>query len=178
MMAIETKPVEDTVPKINNELAVGEDLEFQRKWWKVERGIWIFFLLLIIADVLGVFGRGWLAKAHVTTGDQSMDITYERTERFNTPSTLRIVLSPAIVRDGKVQLWASESLVKALGNQRVVPQPATSAIGQNGILYTFPVTGPGMSVEFSLTPTSIGSNQVSFQSPGFERADLKIWVMP
>ena len=71
-MAIETKPVEDTVQKINNELAVGEDLEFQRKWWKVERGIWIFFLLLIIADLLGAFGRGWLAKAHRAASDNSL----------------------------------------------------------------------------------------------------------
>lgn len=42
-MQLETKPVEDTVPKVNNEVAVGEDLNFQRAWWKVERGIWIFF---------------------------------------------------------------------------------------------------------------------------------------
>jgi len=177
-MPIETKPVEDSVPKINEELAVGEDLEFQRVWWKIERAIWIFFLLLIIADVLGVFGRGWLAKAHKATTDQSLDISYERVERFNTPSILTIKLSPEIVRDGKVQLWASEALVKALGNQRVVPQPAVSAIGQAGILYTFPVTGQPMSVEFSLTPASVGESHVSFQAPGFEKVNLKIWVMP
>jgi hypothetical protein len=177
-MALETKPVEDTVPKLNDEIAVGEDLEFQRKWWKVERGIWIFFLLLIIADVLGIFGRGWLAKAHKSAYDQSLDITYERVERFNTPSDLRIQLSPAVVQEGKAQLWVSEDLVKALGNQRVVPEPETSAVGQNGILYTFPVTGPKMSVEFTLTPSSVGRNKISFQAPGFEKVDLGIFVMP
>ena len=177
-MPVATKPVEDTVPKINNELAVGEDLEFQRKWWKVERGIWIFFLLLIIADLLGAFGRGWLAKAHRIAADKSLDVTYERVERFNTPSILRVSLSPTIAQNGKAQLWVSESLVKELGNQRVVPQPEQSIVGQNGILYTFPVSGPQMTLEFALTPPSVGSNKISFQAPGHERVDLGIWVMP
>ena len=177
-MALQTKPVEDTVPKINDELAVGEDLDFQRKWWKVERGIWIFFLLLVIADVLGAFGRGWLAKAHRSTQDGSLDVTYERVERYSTPSILRVTLSPNVVHGGIAQLWVSEDLVKTLGNQRVVPQPQSSAIGQNGILYTFPATGPKMSVEFSLTPTSVGSKHISMRSPEYQKVDLDIWVMP
>lgn len=177
-MPLKTKPVGDTVPKINDEVAVGEDLDFQRAWWRVERGIWIFFLLLIIADLLGAFGRGWLAKAHVTTHDQSLDVSYERIERYGTPSILRIELPASIIHDGKAQLWVSEDLVKSLGNQKVVPQPERSVVGQNGILYTFPVSTPPMTLEFGLQPTSIGVNRISFQSPGFEKLDLKIWVMP
>jgi hypothetical protein len=107
-----------------------------------------------------------------------LEITYERIERFRTPSILRVALSPSVVHDGKARLWVSESLVKSLGNERVVPQPESSAIGQNGILYTFPVTGSPMSVEFALVPASVGSNPISFQSPGFEKLNLKIWVMP
>jgi hypothetical protein len=177
-MTTKTKPVGDTVPKIDNEVAVGEDLEFQRKWWIVERIIWIFFLLLIIADVLGLFGRGWLAKAHVLAPDKSLDISYERVERFSTRSILRVNVAPELIHDGKAQLWVSESLVKSLGNQRVVPQPETSALGNSGILYTFPVTGPPMTIEFALAPVSIGSNEISFQSPGSSKVHLKIWVMP
>lgn len=177
-MPVSTKPITDSIPKVNNEVAVGEDLDFQRTWWRLERVIWIFFLLLIIADLLGVFGRGWLAKAHAATHDNSLDATYERVERFNTPSILRIHLSSETAHDGKAQLWTSESLVKELGNQRLVPQPISSAGGPNGVLYTFPITGPSMTVAFALMPSSVGSNQVSFQSPGFEKLDLKIWVMP
>jgi len=177
-MPLQTKPVEDTVPKINNEVAVGEDLDFQRAWWRVERGIWIFFLVLIIADLLGAFGRGWLAKAHATTQDKSLDVSYERIQRYSTPSILRIKIPGSIVHDSKAQLWVSEDLVKSLGNQRVVPHPDRSVLGRNGILYTFPVSTPPMTLQFALQPTSIGTNHISFQSPGFERLDLKIWVMP
>ena len=52
-----TQPVTDSVPKINDELAVGEDLAFQRRWWRFENAVWIFFALLVILDLIGAFGR-------------------------------------------------------------------------------------------------------------------------
>ena len=178
MAATSTKPIGDTVPKLNDEIAVGENLEFQRKWWVVERLVWIFFTCLIIADFLGAFGRGWLANAKYQTPDKSLDIKYESIERFHAPSILAINFAPSVVQNGKVALWVSDSLVKSLGNQRIMPQPETSAIGEKGILYTFPTSGPQMTVQFDLNPGTIGTNQISFQVPGSDKADLKIWVMP
>lgn len=60
-----TRRVKDDVPRYNDEVAVGEDLEFQRKWWKFENAVWLFFGVIILCDILGVFGRGWLAKARL-----------------------------------------------------------------------------------------------------------------
>ena len=53
MAAPATSPVEDSVPKINEEVAVGEDLAFQRKWWIFERSLWVFFALLLVATAEG-----------------------------------------------------------------------------------------------------------------------------
>jgi hypothetical protein len=38
------KPVTDPVAKINKELAVGEDLAFQRRWWRFEGVVWAIFV--------------------------------------------------------------------------------------------------------------------------------------
>jgi hypothetical protein len=173
-----TEPVGDSVPKINNEIAVGSDLEFQRKWWKFEKFVWAFFTLLLILNVCGFFGRGPFAKAHRITHDGSLEVSYERLERYGTPSVLRIQFSPVAIRNGKVQLWVSESLVKALGNQRVSPEPDTSAIGHGGILYTFAATTLPATVQFSLQPATVGSTRVAFQVPGFERFSADIFVFP
>ncbi len=54
-----TKPVEDSVPKVSEAVAVGENLDFQRSWWRFERVVWSVFLVILICDVLGLFGRGW-----------------------------------------------------------------------------------------------------------------------
>ena len=43
-----SKSIDDSVAKVDGEVAVGEDLEFQRKWWKFERAIWVFFFLVLV----------------------------------------------------------------------------------------------------------------------------------
>lgn len=172
------KPVEDTVPKVNDEVAVGADLDFQRRWWRMERIVWILFALLVLLDLLGVFGRGPLAKAHLQTSDGSMQISYERVERFGTPSELRVHFGSQAVHDGLVQLWVSDNIVKPLGNRRVIPEPLKSVIGQGGILYTFPATNTPASVAFALEPASVGVQDVSMRIPGFEEVRAKILVMP
>src|SRR5437764_156048 len=137
----ETKPVEDSIAKVNDDLAVGSDPGFQSKWERFERVIWIVLIVFIVLSAAGLFGRGPLAKAHARSPDGSLDITYERIERFGAPSVMRIRYSPAAVQNGFLPLWVSDALIKGLGAQRVVPQPAKAALENNGISYSFPVTG-------------------------------------
>ena len=162
---IPTVPVEDSVAKIGDELAVGEDLEFQRRWWRFERAIWIFFAVIVVLDMCGAFGRGPLADAHKRSTSGALDLRYERVERFSTPSILTIQVAPQAVHSGKVQLWVSNSVVKQLGNQRIIPQPASSTNNDGGVLYTFP-TLPGSrpaSVEFALQPAERGSSSLTIR---------------
>ncbi len=173
-----TTPITDSVPKVNNEIAVGDDLEFQYRWWKFEHAVWIVFVLIVIADLLGCFGRGWLANAEYKSPDGLTDIHYERVERFSTPSILTINFSPKAVKDGEIKLWASEEVVKPLGNQRVIPAPSKSALSHAGILYTFPASAVPSSVEFALEPASPGIYPVRFQVADAKPITLKIYVMP
>jgi hypothetical protein len=161
----QTAPVADSVAKIGNELAVGEDLEFQRKWWRFEKAIWVLFILILVLDLAGVFGRGPVAKAHVITPGGAMIVDYERIERFSTPSILTIHFGPSAVHDGKIQLWVSDTITKSLGNQRIVPQPVTSTIGNGGILYTFDTTPLPDSIAFALQPSKPGIARFQLRMP-------------
>ena len=173
-----TKPVEDTVSKVNDELAVGSDLEFQHKWWRFTRVLWIVFTAIIVADLLGCFGRGFLANARLQTSDGAMNVKYERIERFSTPSILRVEFGPAAIHDGKIELWISETFIKSLGNQRVVPQPLSSVVGQGGISYTFPATTVPAAVEFALEPLTPGIYNLALRTPGSQELHARIFVMP
>lgn len=173
-----TTPVEDSIEKVNDEIAVGSDLEFQRRWWRFERVIWIVFGLLVLADLLGFFGRGHFAKARLRTSDGMMDIQYERIERAATPSILIVQFAPSAIHDGKVRLWASESIVKRLGAQRVIPEPSASAIGDGGISYTFSAGTAPASVQFALQPLAPGIHSLSLRVPGSEQMTMNILVMP
>ena len=173
-----TKPVEDSVPKVDNTVAVGEDLEFQRRWWKFEHIIWIVFSLILVADVLGAFGRGYLAKAELHAPDGSLNVKYERVERASTPSIMTLQFGPTAIQNGAIHLFISESLIKELGTQRISPQPASSVIGDNGVTYTFPITNPPATVELSLQSSFPGRQHFSLQIPGSEPLSATVFVVP
>lgn len=176
--AIRNTPVEDTVPKVNGEVAVGEDPEFQRRWWKFESAVFIVFTILVILDLSGVFGRGPLAKAHKATPDGVMDVTYERIERTGTPSVLKVEFGRSAIQAGSIQLWADEDLVTKLGNKQIAPQPAQSVIGDGGIHYTFSATSQPATAVFSLQPSAPGLYHLTLRVSGTSELHFKILVMP
>ncbi len=175
---IRKSPVEDTVPKVNGEVAVGEDPEFQRKWWKFESAVFIIFTLLVLLDLAGVFGRGPLAKAHKSTPDGVMNVTYERIERTGTPSVLKVEFGNNAIQGSEIQLWANENLVTKLGNKQVAPQPAKSVIGDDGIHYTFDATKQSATAVFSLQPSAPGLYDLTLRVSASSELHFKILVMP
>ncbi len=174
----ETKPIEDSISKVNNEIAVGSDLEFQIRWERFERVVWVVLTIFILLSLAGVFGRGPAAKARLRATDGSMEIKYERVQRFGAPSVVEISFPGSSIRDGSVQLWAGDSLLKPLGAQRVIPEPVRSEIGGGGILYTFPATTAPASIEFQTQPTALGSSELKLQVPGKAELKARIFVMP
>lgn len=172
------EPFQDTIPKVDGAIAVGEDLEFQQRWWRFETAAWYLLALLLVADALGAFGQGWLAHAHARTRNGALDVQYERIERAGTPSMLTIHAGPAAVRDGTVELLASESVVKGLGAERVIPQPKVSAVGPRGITYIFPVSETPATMSFELRPNSIGWNEVTLTAAGGATVHFPVLVLP
>jgi hypothetical protein len=150
-------PVIDSVPKVNHEVAVGEDLEFQRKWWAFEKLVWTFFAVILLLALLGLFGRGWLARTEKHSSDGNLTLKYDRIQRTGTPSDLTVIFGPNAIRNGQVRLFLSESVINDLGAQRISPQPQTSSLGDGGITYTFPATGRPATVVISDQPSGPGS---------------------
>jgi hypothetical protein len=168
----------DAVATVDNAVAIGEDLAFQERWWKFEHIIWVFFALVLIADALGAFGRGWLANAELKAPSSAMDIRYERVERVSTPSIITINFAPEAVNQGKVQLFASDSIVQKLGADRVIPQPEQSSIGNGGITYTFAGNNVPATVQFELQPPAPGIYNWTLQVPGQQPVNARVVVMP
>lgn len=173
-----TTPVNDSVPKVSNEVAVGEDLNFQRKWWRFERVIWSIFFVILILDVLGVFGRGWLADSKRSSGDQTLTVDYERIERASTPSIITLHFGPAAVRDGRIQLFVSEDIIKELGAQRISPQPAVSALSEGGITYSFDAANSPAIAQIALQPSFPGLHHFRMQVVNGEAVEAKVFVFP
>jgi hypothetical protein len=178
----QTAPVEDTVPKIDDTLAVGEDLDFQRRWWRFERIVWSLFLIILICDLLGLFGRGWLANARRATPDDALTLDYERIERASTPSVMTLTFGSAAIQNpgpnGQIQIFVSDSVVKPLGAQRISPQPSISAVGEDGITYTFAATHAPAVVQIALEPSFPGLHPFHIQLANEPPIEAKVFVVP
>jgi hypothetical protein len=179
MASARTRPVEDSVPKVADDLAVGEDLDFQHRWWCFEAVIWIVFAVILALDLSGLLGRGPLAKASAKTPDGTMKIDYERVERFQTPSVMTIYFGPNAVAHGQIQLWVSEGVIKPLGNQRIIPQPQISVLNGDGILYTWPTTAHPNTVAFALNPSTPGEQTFTIRLTATgDTITRHVFVMP
>ena len=168
----------DSIAKVDEEVAVGENLDFQRRWWRFERWIWGLFLIVILCDLVGLFGHGWLAKASASAPDGSLTVEYERVERANTPSMMTLRFGPGAIRGGQVQVYVSDSVVEDLGAQRIAPQPARSTVGGNGTTYLFPATASPAAVRIQLQPALPGLRRFRVQVPGAPPIEARVLVMP
>jgi hypothetical protein len=173
-----SKPVGDSVAKVNDEVAVGEDLDFQRKWWRFENAVWVVFTLIIVLDLAGLFGRGPIAKAERRSADGAMDIKYERIERTDSPSILTIQFAQSAIQNGKIQLYVSNSLVKQLGTQRVIPAPQDTVIGDGGLTYAFPASRAPASIDLALQPAGPGIYDFTIGVVGREPVHAEVVVVP
>ena len=138
----------------------------------------MFFTLIIILDLGGLFGRGPIAKAERRTADGTVDVKYERIERTDSPSILTIQFGQSAIQDGKVKLYVSNSLVKPLGTQRVIPAPQETILGDGGLTYTFPATKPPASVDLALQPSGPGIYDFTLGVVGAEQVHARIVVVP
>jgi len=174
-----TKPARERVSKIDDEVAVGEDLRFQQAWWRFERSVWIFFVLLLALDLAGVFGRGPVANAEARSADGAVDLRYERIERSGTPSVMTVSLAAnAVQSPDTAELFVSESIVGALGARRIIPQPAATRVTANGLTYRFPIGGAPARVRIELEPSTPGVFAFELGVPGRPPLRARVLVVP
>ena len=174
----ELTAVGDDVTKVDGTVAVGEDLEFQRHWWRFERITWGFFILILLADLSGLLGRGPLANATRRTGDGALTLKYERVQRANTPSIMTILPVQQALQNGNFRLFVSAQIVKQLGAQRVIPQPVSSTLGNGGVPYVFSPTSLPMTVQIELRPSFVGMHHFTVGVPGGQPIEAKTFVLP
>jgi hypothetical protein len=150
---------------IDDELEVGFDQTFERKWRRLELASHAIMALFVLAALLGLFGRGPLSHRTHMSANGRLSLDYEPLVRWGTSTQVTVHLSTPDVRpaadEGAFQkIWVSvnNAVVEPLGLQQVIPQPdATKAI-DGGTMYEFAVP-PGQDdalVRFVLKPSAVG----------------------
>jgi hypothetical protein len=91
---------------------------------------------------------------------------------------MTIQFGQSAIRDGRIKLYVSSSLIKSLGTERVIPAPQETVVGDGGLTYTFPASNLPAAVDLALQPAGPGIFDFTIGVEGAERVHAKVVVVP
>jgi hypothetical protein len=140
-------------------LEIAQDLDFQRKEWRVQRVGWVVIALLILASLLGLTGSGVLARATVGDAGSPLQLAYSRFDRLEAPTTLDLQIAGDAVTAERVEVWVDRAYLQGVQLERVVPEPEEVQSAGDRLIYVFGVDTPGqpVTITFDLRHMEFGS---------------------
>ena len=130
-----------------DDLEIGQDLEFQRREWTIQRIGWAAMALIALAALLGLFGSGPLS--HATAGQEGdpLRLAYARLDRKRSPSDLRLEIAAGTAQEGQVRLWLDRAYLAGLELQQILPEPDQAQASGDRMVYVFQVGDPNQATE-------------------------------
>jgi hypothetical protein len=143
-------------PQRVGSLEIGQDLDFQRKEWEVQRVAWLVVLVILLAAVAGIFGAGPLSHAEAASGP--LEMNYDRIARRGSETTLTLRVAPQTAVDGELPLWLDRDFLDKVNIDRIVPEPAEMEAEDERVIYRFVAADPEQVAEitFQLNPAEPG----------------------
>ncbi|HET7584279.1 MAG TPA: hypothetical protein VFK13_05195 [Gemmatimonadaceae bacterium] len=160
---------------------VDQALEGQGRGWRAQRVGWVLMLLIVLAGLLGLAGRGPLATATAGGGDAALRIEYQRFARHGSPLRLVLHVAPNVAaRDSTVRVWIGRRLLQAAEVSDILPTPAATAAGPDGDIYAFRVADPARdaTIAFDVQPQAYWSHHASVRLVGRPAVAFTVFVFP
>jgi hypothetical protein len=138
-------------------LEIDEDLDSQRRRFRVADAASLAFVGIALMAVLGFLGPGPLGDARVSDADDHVSVVYQRFLRFGTSTALDVE-----IRSGAVttELALEQSYLAGFDLEGVVPEPDRQTASGGRVRFTFEERAPS-TVTISLTPREIGVQRAS-----------------
>lgn len=120
-----------------DDIELGCDLTFERRWWRIQRIGWVILTLLILAGVLGIFGHGPLSEATVNPSGSKLQVHYDRLARRETPTLLQLRLDKSAIASGEVRIRLNRPLLDCMQLQTIIPAPLMTQPLADGARFVF-----------------------------------------
>lgn len=168
----------DNVVVRHGDLEIEEDLEAQRRLWRVQRVLRALAVLLLLIALAGGLGGGWLAQGRASSGGHSLE--YERIAYRDTPQVYRLGVAADAVRDGKLRVWVGRDTLAWMQLRDVVPPPARSVLNGDRVVFEFDVQAARGPVEILLnaTPEQVGMRAARIGIEGGPAFDVPQLFLP
>jgi hypothetical protein len=125
---------------------------FERHWRAVQRIIFGFMSVLLLAGVLGLLGSGPLARAAVEYPDAKVEV--QRFGRAGAPQ--QIAIEPGDVTAGRLIIQVDKELATKLGLEAMAPAPSDSSTGLDGTQFIYAATAGGGAIALKGKPEMPG----------------------
>lgn len=120
-----------------DDIEAGCDPEFESRWWRVQRIVWVILVLILLAGVAGLFGHGPLSEATAHPPRSQLRVRYDRLARRETPSSLKLRLEKAALASGLVRIRLNRALLDHMQLKQIVPTPLESEPLADGARFVF-----------------------------------------
>jgi hypothetical protein len=155
-----TQPEGETLMRLQRigELEVMQDLEFERRSWRVQAWMRLGLLLLLIAGGIGLFGQGPLAGDVAGEENDPVRVEYARFVRYRSDGRFEVRLRAGAVSGDHVRFWIDRRYIDGIEIEHIVPQPESVEAGPDRYTYVFKLARPGAATKllFDATPAKYG----------------------
>lgn len=163
----------------SGEVDTGFDEKFEEQWWRAERTAWAVMTALVLAGLVGVFGRGYASRRVVKEDEGRVQLSYQRIARFRTPATVEIKINESGAAASKIRLRLRGDLLEGSRVRRVLPAPQLSLVGQDGITLVYPAeTGRGIKLVIEQEPGAVGLQKGEVQVDDLPPIDFHQFIFP
>lgn len=153
--------------RVNDELEVGFNQTFERRWSRAARGGYAVMALLAAAGLAGLFGRGPYSHRSAGNAASGMIVDFEPIARSQTPTQVTFHLDNP-TGSPTLRLFLDNQVVEPMGLTRILPEPVRTDAVTNGLALTVAVPPDTRNAELRivLEPTGIGPEHLVAQLDG------------
>ncbi|WP_447598092.1 hypothetical protein [Nitrospira sp. Nam80] len=162
------------------DLEINQDLPVQHRMWRIQRVGWAAMGLIVLSGLAGLFGHGPLSDTIAGDIHGPLWVEYERFGRYEGSSELRIHVKPGQASNGSVRIWLGPDYTGRVNIQRITPEPVTSGMADNGLLFEVTMTGKQESgiITLNLQFIDVGWVTGELRSPGVAAIPVRQFVYP
>ena len=129
-------------------LEIDQDLDFERREWRVQRIAWVLGVLVLVVGFLGLLGGGPLSAGGTTSGPLALD--YQRLARQEADAPLRLHVAPDTAVDGQIAVWLDRAYLARVDIAQVIPEPVETEMGESRVIYHLAVADPAQPATITL----------------------------
>ncbi len=165
---------------VDDEVQVGYDERFERRWRVTELCGRLVMLLVVAAGLVGLLGRGPYSHHTVRSKASGLAVDFEPVSRFGDQTMITLHLRPVSCADGAT-IRLNNTFIEPMGLLRIMPRPLSSTPLPDGIALRYaldPAHCAGTEIRLFAEPTGIGFVSLKLRLDDRPVLPVRLFVVP